>query len=137
MRRLRLAVLHILSDGRVQAEILPQKEGCHSADGCAGCTACASGASAPGGGLLVDLPGVSGRREGEVVEVWLEAPGQTVLALTLMGLPLALALGGGLLGNALLGESWLAVSGAIGLALGFGAVYFLNKSILRVRAELA
>lgn len=139
MRTLKQALLHIRPDGTVEARILPDDApaGCGSADGCAGCSGCAGAAVAPGAGLVVPLPGVAGRQEGERVEVWLQTPGQTVSGLVMLALPLACALGGGMLANALLNDSWLLPGGGAGLAAGFGIVYLLCKRWLAVSATLA
>ncbi len=133
MRSLKKAVLHIRPDGVTEARILPDGAGCGKS--CAGCAGCAS--AMPGAGLVVPLPGVNGRSEGELADVWLQTPSQTLSSLVLLGLPLACALGGGVLANGLLGDSGLLPGGGIGILLGFGAVYFLSKTFLRVTATLA
>lgn len=140
MRALKRAVLCQLPSGDFEAEVLPEPasgKGCGADGTCAGCTSCAAGMATPGLGLRVPLADVYGHKAGEIVKIWLRVPSQTVSSLVMMGLPLLLAIVGGVLGNNLISESWLVVGGIAGLVLGFAGVYFLAKTVLKVSAVLA
>lgn len=134
MRTLREGILHI-AGAQVRVEILPDRS-CEGG-GCRGCGACGGHGNGRDSSFILPIVVGPGRVEGERVKVWVEAPDEALAALLLFGLPLGLLLGMGAAGNALLATAGMLGGGALGLVLGYGLVWLLRRSVLRVRVEIA
>lgn len=130
------AVIRMPQPGVVMAEIIP--ESCAaSPSSCAGCGMC--GRSGAGESYLLPVSNPGFCWEGQSVRVRIHAPNHAVAGIVLFALPLGLAFAGGITSALLLrpdSELTTVLIAAGGLALGFLAVNLLQRTVLRVTAEI-
>ena len=130
------AIIRMPQPNVVMAEIIPESCAASTAS-CAGCGMCGRGGDGESYLLSVSNPGFCW--EGQKVRVRIHAPNQALAGIVLFALPLGLAFAGGAASALLLrpaSELTTIFCAAGGLALGFLAVNLLQRTVLRVTAEI-
>ncbi len=130
---LKKAIIISTVNSKARIGLLP--DDCHESSSCKGCGMCGNNNSKH---ELIELEvEIFGEiKSGDIVEVEVSSPRGSLIAMAIYILPLFLMFLGGYIGNTYAQNTGLVIGGAIGFSSALLLVYLLNKSILRVKAEI-
>ncbi len=108
---------------------------CMGSNACHECGLCSNGKA---GKEAVELwvEGIVGISAGDTVEVEINEPRISIIALTIYMLPLILMFCGGYIGNTFFSSTGLIGGGVAGFGLAILIIYILNRTYMRIRGRI-